>query len=70
MTTASIQVIAATTKGILATGEVIIATLLIISTTTKGILATEEVILAALKVILATNNGRSDNSDFKSYRSH
>ena len=49
-----LKVISATTKVILVTEEVIIATLNVISATTKVILATEEVIITTLNVISVT----------------
>ena len=50
------KVISATIKMILATDEVLTATLKVISVTTTVILATEEVISATLKVISASTN--------------
>ena len=53
-TEATLIVIAAATKMILATEKVITVTLNVVSSTTKVILATEEVTTTTFKVILAT----------------
>ena len=52
MIIATLNVISATTKAILATEEVNTATLKVILATIKAILATDEMITATLKVIL------------------